>query len=389
MAVRHREQDNRITDTGSYSSQLFLPPPVVVFASRTFGYRRVCDDEGAGDHHTPYDFFQRHSWEYYPTLTGHGSGTNIFVNYPVANKPLPPDPRTQYPLPTLLDRNNYAWEILSKTNPSAAHVSIPTFVGELKDLPGLVKGYGEGLIRAVANGYLSWRWAIKPMISDLQKLYRFQKAVDDRIQMLRKLRDGATLRRRVELGTQNADSVQLNQLVHSQGVTVRADIHLHYSRKRWGTAQWKLKPTTVLPERGAILDVPQHLLTELKRAERLTFGLTEYEFLATAWELTPWSWLIDWFSNTGDIIAACNNTVDCTYHNVCVMQHSEAIRTFLYTTGSHPFAIPCLKQQDYYQRMERKERFVCSPILPVPIPQLPMLTSGQWSILAALAAQRR
>jgi len=40
------------------------------------------------------------------------------------------------------------------------------------------------------------------------------------------------------------------------------------------------------------------------RAQLELFGLTPSEFLPTAWELLPWSFLIDYFTNIGDIISA-------------------------------------------------------------------------------------
>jgi hypothetical protein len=280
-----------------------------------------------------------------------------------------------------LDRNNYAWEILAKTNPSVPFVSVPTFVAELKDLPGLVKGYGDGLLKAVANGYLSWRWAIKPMINDLRKLINFVKAVDDRTIMLMKLRNGETLRRRVHLGTTEVLTTPVNLTVQSEGCGIVGKFQTKYSKKDWGSAQWKLLPDSQLPMLG---------YDPLRKLARdLTFGFTSHEILATAWELTPWSWLADWFGNTGDLIAATNNSVGCTWSNVCYMRTSEAILScIMQPTLSDGFAIAGLHGYNYNLRMVRKERYVCLPVLPVPFPQLPILTSGQWSILAALAAQR-
>jgi hypothetical protein len=262
-------------------------------------------------------------------------------------------------------------------------VSVPTFVGELKDLPGLVKGYGDNLLKNVANGYLSWRWAIKPMINDLRKLLNFTKAVDDRVRWLMKLRSGETLRRRVNLGTVTVMATpNLNLLVHSEGCTIRGDFQVRYDKKSWGTAQWKLLPDSLLPTLGY---GPLEGM-----AQRLALGFTDHEALATAWELAPWSWLTDWFSNVGDVIAATNNSVGCTWSDVCYMQTLEATRSCVFkpSPASNQFALDGLSGRNYFLRMLRKERYVVFPVLPLPVPQLPILTNGQWSILAALAAQR-
>jgi hypothetical protein len=378
VSLRHREQDLRYLKIGTYVSPI---GPTTFYRSATDGFRRICDDS-IGDHHTPYDLSLMETFQFFPTLDCTGNNRS-WTACPVGYQPALPDPRTKWPALTALDRNNRAWEILAQTNPSVPHVSVPTFVGELKDLPGLVKGYGDGLLKSVANGYLSWRWAIKPMISDLQKLWNFQKAVDDRVLWLKRLSEGNTLRRKVRLGTTHAtDAPAVNQIVHSEGCTIRGTFQALYSMKEWGSAQWKLLPNSLLPRAGD---------AELrKKALALTFGITGHEILATFWELQPWSWLADWFGNTGDIIAATNNTVGCTWHNVCYMRTSEAIRECTYNPAlSDSFALAGLKNLRYVMRMVRKERYVCVPLLPFPFPSLPILTSGQWSILAALAAQRR
>lgn len=374
---RHREQDLRVQECGTYTSPI---GPTTFTRCATNGLRRVSDDT-IGAWPLPTDLSLMESFQYYPVLNCVGNN-RTWVECPVGYQPAVPDPRTQFPALTALDRNNWAWKILAETNPSVPHVSVPTMVGELKDLPGLVKGYGDGLLKAVANGYLSYRWAVKPMISDLRKLFNFVKAVDDRTTMLMKLRAGETLRRRVSLGTTLVHAnPQVNLIVHSEGCTVRGTFQAHYFQKSWGSAQWKLLPNSELPSLG------YGPLRE--QARNLTFGFKDREALAVAWELTPWSWLADWFGNTGDLIAATNNSVGCTWHNVCYMRTSQAILTCtLNPQSSDGFAITGLKNRNYILNMTRKERYVCVPALPVPFPSLPILTGGQWSILAALAAQR-
>jgi hypothetical protein len=251
----------------------------------------------------------------------------------------------------------------------------------LKDLPSLVKGYGKGLLKSISNGYLSWRWAIKPMIGDLRKLLRFQKAVNERLTWLYRLRAGETLRRRVDLGVTSINDSAQSVFIDTTGCWITGTSELRYVRKAWGSAQWKLLPDSVLPQVGS------RELNQL--AWKTTFGITSHEALATAWELTPWSWLADWFGNVGDVIAATNNSVGCTWGHVCYMRTLNARRVVKYnTTQSDADQLAALNGQEYYALTVRKERYVVAPVLPLPVPQLPILTNGQWSILAALAAQR-
>lgn len=378
MTVRHREQDLRVQKIGTHVSPI---GPTTFFVSALDGYWRICDDE-PGFYPLATDFQLRESYRFYPTLTCTGNG-HSWTSCPVGYQPAPADPRDKFPALTALDRQNLAWEILAKTNPSVPHVSIPAAVGEMKDFPWhRTKQWGDNLLKDVANGYISWRWAVAPLVGTLLKLCKFVESVDQRTTWLMKLRDGRTLRRRVRLSqTAIQGTPQVNAYVNTGGCTLRGTFKTLYEQRSWGTAQWRLLPDAELPKLG--------FGPLVNTAERLSLGLTSHELLAAAWELCPWSWLADWFGNTGDLIAATNNSVGCTWSHVCFMRESWAT-TFceMNPSLSDAFAIAGLKNQNYRLQMIRKERYICVPVIPVPIPRLPILTSGQWSILASLAAQK-
>lgn len=375
--TRFREQDLRQQSIGTRVSPI---GPTTTYVSKTDGVWRTSYDE-IGMYPNPTDLNLFESGTYVPVRTLSKPNGWSWTACPLAYQPAVPDPRQKWPILTSLDRSDLAWKILAETNPSAPHVSVPTFVGEMKDLPSLVKGYGRNLLKAVSNGFLSWRWAIKPMIGDLRKLLSFQKAVNQRLTWLYRLRAGETIRRRVDLGTTPIIDSSQNVFIDTTGCWIAGTSQLFYRRKAWGSAQWKLQPDSVLPQVGSAQ------LNQL--AWKLTFGITSHEALATAWELTPWSWLTDWFANVGNVIAATNNSVGCTWGHVCYMRTLEAIRVVKYNTSqSDADQLAALKGQEYYARTVRKERYVVAPVLPLPVPRLPILTNGQWSILAALAAQR-
>lgn len=325
--------------------------------------------------------------KYTPVMDGqyvyNGQVIRDFRGYPMSYHATGiPDPRAKWPLPDLVGFSNAAWEILAKSNPSLPHVNIPAAIGELKDLPSLVRGWGRNLLSNIAKGHLSWRWAIKPMIGDIQKLWRFQQAVDKRLQELRRLRDGKEMRKRVSLGTDHIQTAPTRVLLHSEGTSVygwRRDV---YAINKWGSANWKIQSGSPLT---SMSDDPREG-SELNRFTRRTMmGINSYGALAAAWELTPWSWLIDWFSNVGTIMSATNNAVGCAYGRLCWMATSTCDVVITPEPTSSWLSI----NGQFRWRKTRKDRIPVSPVIPFPLPYLPVITAGKLSILAALAALRR
>lgn len=401
MVVRNRERDLRVAETGSHVNYNLGSPPT--YASMTHGLWEKCDDT-IGNREGVNTFQKTDAFTHWPTISGaryNLAGTvklEEFFSYPIGYRPQAPDPRVHWGTLGTAELNQYAWKILAETNPSVPHVGTPAFIGELKDLPSLVKGWGDALlerssritrtlggnaanaVKLGAQGNLSWRWVVRPMISDLRKLIGFVEAVDRRFHELYRLRDGRTLRRRCHLGTSKHSTTPVNNhLFHSFRATLRGKLYFHYTSEVWGTAQWRLMPDSEIPQLG--YDPLKYL------ARRLTFGITSHEALATAWELTPWSWLIDWFSNVGDIIAATNNSLGCTWSKVCLMRR---MYSYIHAKIDPAQSSTWLKtNSDYVVRFERKERFPVFPVIPVPLPYLPIIDGGKLSILASLAALRR
>ncbi len=365
---RTRVDDGRITECGSY----FAFGNLQDYACITHGPWRSLHDT-VGERNTSNVFDLVRTFTHFPTVTG-DEGLWKLVGYPMQYHAGPDDPRGAWPAYTLADKNALAWEILSKTNPSLPVVNVPAYLGELKDIPGTMRGWGRSLLRDVAAGYIQWRWAVRPLVKDLARLYSFQRSVNNRMLELYALRDGRTLRRRCQLvraSTRYVNNVQL----HGIRFFLRADRAVNMYTKSWGTAEWKLLPDSKLPTLGY---APLEGLARSSAA-----GINGYGALAAAWELTPWSWFVDWFSNVGTCLDACNNSLGLTFGRISLMRHSFSRSEYTVTSGSVP---PPYQLSGWYEEeMERKERYPVFPVIPVPLPTLPFLTKRQLSILGALA----
>lgn len=349
-------------------------------------------------------------------------------NWPSVTRVTGVDPAIKYPAPSPTELAGLVTQLLARSNPSSSVVSIPTVLGELKDLPGLVKTFGEKAIRTLqkypldealfeairrvaveevptrylpalkgrkmdlhdteevfrnylrylnnaAETNLAWRWAVWPMISDCLKLMDFAKHVSRRVQWMHGLASGKKIRRKVRLYsrpsvTEHGSSGYIESVVGLvQGFQTRL-----FNEEVWGTAQWGLLPGNALPR--YITDPA----SRPEMAQRLVLGITHEELITALWELAPWSWLIDWFTNFGEIISLTNNSMDLYPMNLSIMRRLTC-KSSQQITSIPEWLRATRTGTGWY---ERKIRIAGLVPVALPVCQLPFMTAGRLSVLASL-----
>lgn len=276
----------------------------------------------------------------------------------------------------------YATTLLARTNPSKPTVDVPTFVGELRDIPGMIKRWGDILVRSKRRGfggqnignagalsahsYLTWQFGLAPMISDLRKSLEFQASVAKRVKELENLKKNG-LYRRLRLDNVSATS-SFNSVVHSSGAFLNASFAKTTALDISGFVKWK--PTDALPQ----TDEDMHRL-----AMKAVYGMT-LDF-STAWNLLPWSWLIDWFSNTGDFISLNRNLVSASHSQPQIMRKTTTSTIMQGLTSDGATLSPGLIV--HYS----KRRRTASPELG--FAKLPFLSTRQFTILGSLTVLSR
>lgn len=409
---RSRSYDSRANETGYYTN---VPLKTTVTSSVLTGSMGTCVDViGNPTGVNALDLTKQKRW--FPSISGTyldpvtHNVTKIMSSFPLGWQNGSPDPRTAFPALTGLQKSNLAWELLSKANPSAPSVSVPTVIGELKDIPSMMKRwYGlffkptwrppkfdvrrpladdwhtsrpwaEILSKApsiIASGHLTWRWAIAPFIRDLRNIIFFQQAMAKRLKMLNDLCSGShTIRRRVQLRT-DAKMTVTRRLVHSQGAFIYGYLRDSFTEKVWGTVRYQALDNTRIASVRFMDDKAKS-----EYAFRLTLGLTSFEAVATAWELMPWSWLIDWFTGFGTVLSAQNNTLGLIQSHASLMRHTRCVTTMDVDSAASDKWVGLNKP--YYTDYERKERFPATPALPFAPTYLPLLTRKAGLILGSL-----
>lgn len=214
--------------------------------------------------------------------------------------------------PTVAKPSNTALDALgttmiARTIPTRTDASLATFLGELKEgLPSLI---GANLwrsrikdFRALGSEYLNVKFGWQPLINDIKS---FASAVSDGDKILAQLeRDsGRNVRRTYSFRPERevvSNSVNTNSHLApalatgtvNTALSLAGTLTSHRERetRTWfsGCYTYYLSPET----RGRV--------AEIARKCDLLLGLELTP--EVLWELTPWSWAVDYFSNVGDVM---------------------------------------------------------------------------------------
>jgi hypothetical protein len=259
-----------------------------------------------------------------------------------------------------------ATSLIKKTNPSRPDVDLPVAIFELKDMPSLLATEGRNLIRMAAAKNLQYQFAIKPFVSDVFSLLNFVSLIANREKELKKLHESGLRRRRLlwsGVSTETVDTI----VQSGDGVTVHYDMHYATQKKIYGFVEW-FPPATPLMK-GDLR----------KQARRAALGLTVD--LSTAWELMPWSWLVDWSFNVGSVLSATRNIVGASHGPCQIME--ETVTSVL---GVSP-SLAVGRYSPFSARIVDKQRRT-EPGVSVDV-QMPLLTGRQLSILGSIGVTRR
>ena len=191
---------------------------------------------------------------------------------------------------------------IARTIPTNPVADSATFIGELREgLPSLVGAQVLKRPRPGSTGseYLNWQFGIMPLIGDFQKFAKAYKTSDKVLKQLRR-DSGRIVRRRYSFPDVRIlleDSEAGNSYPHPAldsnlyaGGGVRR-IHTELRRKTWFSGAY----TYYLPKEDDLFGRYSAWLAQANKL--LGIRLTPETF----WDLTPWSWAVDWFSNTGDV----------------------------------------------------------------------------------------
>jgi len=225
--------------------------------------------------------------------------------------------------------------LLARTNPSRPDITPLTLLQDVYDLPRMLKDVGKLLktprrllsAREGANQYLGAQFGWLPLVQDVHDLLDFGSHVQRRKAELDRLYSQSGLRRRLNLGTHTAEQDQDLFLESQLGLNILTKQSVTYSSRQWGTVRWKPNITPGYDPTDS---------DRLKLARRVCSGMTSEATIKGAWDLIPWTWMVNWFTNVHEFALQNSNTVPASSAEACVMTYQETkyhFRTISMTTG--------------------------------------------------------
>lgn len=281
-------------------------------------------------------------------------------------------------LPTDSELKGLGTTAISRVTPNNPSVSVSQTLGEARE--GFPKMFGSGLLkektRLLKGGskeYLNVQFGWLPIISDLKK---YAHTVKHRNEIIRSFKKGSDrkIRRRYpfppNVSTDSRAGTVITSPSHGASGMLGTMTEFRESRS-WFSGAFRYH-----------IPLGSDILSKLDRYDSYANKLLGVSLTPdTVWNLAPWSWAADWFSNTGDLMTNVSNLGNdgmvMQYGYMMSSAKNERTVTFGNTSGG----------RGYYRKViETKRRIPASPY------GFDMtwdgLTNRQLAILAAIGLTR-
>lgn len=231
-------------------------------------------------------------------------------------------------------------KLVKRVAPTAPSAGLAQILGELREgipsLTGMIVLRNSLTSKTFGKEYVNYQFALAPMISDIKKLALAVKTSNKAVRQY--LRDsGRNVRRRrvlydttsyKEVGTTYTYASLLGytsgksntELLCANPGDQRVDVWDTSRSRAWFSGAF----TYHVPEGDSFID-------NMARHDALANKVLGTRFTASlVWELTPWSWLIDWFWNFGTFVSNAESfsSDGLVMRYGYVMHHSQVERTY-------------------------------------------------------------
>jgi hypothetical protein len=327
--------------------------------------------------------------------TGHGihpGGQNVGANLGAVSYISVPSLQTSIKKSDATIRAN-GTSAMKWTRPLSPTVSILTSAGELylDGIPLLprVAMWRKETLKALSNAHLSVQFGWLPIAADIKAYCRQVRSFN----AILKEADASSTMERIAVGhtwpiERTTEAYQDSYVTYnwmtgnSTGNPARTFVTKERMQKTWFEAKYLQLPPLSPRKRDKFAEFAH------KADVLLGLQLTP----EVVWNLTPWTWLVDWFTNAGDIVSIISENLNdsLVMSNGFVMNHhrlkAEAFRPGPVPYGPKPSVLLYSGGDRSIAFNETKSRFVAVPYFG--FGTVGELTNRQLSILAALGLSR-
>jgi len=165
--------------------------------------------------------------------------------------------------------------------------------------PALARFQQLSYFKALGSEYLNVVFGWEPFVRDLQKLHRLWQTIDKRLADIIR-QNGKGIRRKADVLNDRTQTVTGQHFALPY-------IHVGGNPGTFATGFTDWKVTTTVNTRVWFAGKFQYYIPDIgtsqwsQRATRALYGVKPTPELL--WNVLPWSWLIDWFSNVGDCVS--------------------------------------------------------------------------------------
>jgi len=326
----------------------------------------VCDDFGTSQD-LPFSVHSRSISG--GTVTGIQPSGTVFNNFPCERYVGIDYPQAH--LPTTLDFPSDAVDqVLKRTYPGKPLLDLPVSIAELRDIPHMFRIVGDGFFKKSANSYLLYQFGWKNFFNDLRNVFvQFPNAIARRNKQLQDLKKYGSKVKVAKLGSDSASFIDKHLSVTTTGgLDIYVDHSITTTVDLWGFARWRLSDFG-----NMWLDSDSAIVEEAKRS---LLGLDNP--VKSFYDALPWTWLIDWFVNLGDILERQGNALFLEPGEVCLCRST---RTELKTTWTNDSRLKPLSGVLYTKERTLRPSSTLTA-------HIPMLDAGSVGILSSLIIQR-
>lgn len=267
-----------------------------------------------------------------------------------------------------------AQEMIANNHPFAPVYSIPVAIKELVEVASLFDLGFKSLMGFAGNTYLNYRFGWKQFHQDLKTLASITKDLERRIRMFKALTKDGHFHVKQFLRKESGTIPEYIGVHHSAyGITATGPYSSSWNTKIWGSFTWRVTGE---------LDIPVDELGMFNKALSVILDLESID-KHTAWNLVPFSWLVDYFLSVGSYLQSQQARYVLQPVDVCIMRHYVHEARATVTGGSAG-----ITSTSGYFRREIKTRDVVFPA-DAPLLSFDLLRADRWKVILALIAKFR